>query len=221
MPSRLGHRLLALSAAALLLGAAVAGCSDDKDDSAGRTTTTAASGTTASGDSGDATTTSAANPDPSVPAVGAAERPYVEALVATYRESDAEIYSKKQIECLAARWVPIIGVDRFEERGITPKDLQDNSGDMSDLAIDESTARKMVDAMGACGIDLVGTVITGVMGMATPEQKECVRKAIDPDAVKEALVASLQGKQGDPNAAMGDAEKCFPAADASSSSTTP
>jgi hypothetical protein len=213
-------------ALALLFGAATTACGSDGGDDAKDTTTTTTAGDKGSGTTGTtkgdggSTSTPATDPEPDVPKVSGAEQAYVDALVATYDAEEDQPYSKTQVSCLAARWVPIIGVGTFQDKGITPEDLADSSSNVDDLKLPEDKARKMVKAMETCGVNLVETMLTGMTEGATPEQKACITDAIDAKDIEEFMVKSFMGDEdanSDPFEAVG---KCFnPGLDESSSST--
>lgn len=226
MSSPFRARTAALIATVLLLGVAATACgSDSKDDAKGTTTNSAApatgDGTTSTGGKATTTTTvKTGNQNPDVPKVSAAEQPFVDALASTYDAETDDTFSKQQVQCLAATWVPIIGVDRLNAQGITPEKLAKSDSDITDLNLDEPTARKMVESMPSCGIDLAETLLAGMMSSTTPEQAACIKDAIDPKAIEDAMVASFQGNDGDMETAFAGAEKCLTPTGAASSSTT-
>lgn len=225
MSSPFRARTAALIATVLLLGVAATACgSDSKDDAKGTTTTSAApssgDGTTTTGGKATTTTGPVGNQNPDVPKVSGAEQPFVDALASTYDAETDDTFSKQQVQCLAATWVPIIGVDTLNAQGITPEKLAKSDSDITDLNLDEPTARKMVESMPSCGIDLAETLLAGMLSSTTPEQAACIKDAIDPKAIEDAMVASFQGNDSDMETAFAGAEKCLTPTGADSSSTT-
>lgn len=214
-------------ALALLLGAATTACgSDGGDDAKDAKTTTTADGkgsdetTTTAGGKGGSTTAPGTDPEPDVPSVSGAEQAYVDALVATYDAEEDQTYSKTQVTCLAARWVPIIGVDTFKAKGITPEKLADSSSNVDDLKLPEAKARKMVKAMESCGVNLVETMLTGMTEGATAEQKACIEDAIDAKDIEEFMVKSFMGDESANTDPFDSVSKCFLPAGSDQPSTT-
>ena len=226
MSSPFRARAVALVATVLLLGVAATACgSDSKDDAKGTTTTTRAPAggdgtTTTGGKDTTRTTVKTGNQNPDVPKVSGAEQPFVDALASTYDAETDDTFSKQQVQCLAATWVPIIGVDTLKAQGITPEKLAQADSDITDLNLDEPTARKMVESMPTCGIDLAETLLAGMQSSTTPEQAACIKDAIDPKAIEDAMIASFQGDDGDMESAFAGAEKCLTPTGMDPTSTT-
>lgn len=201
----------------LSLGLGACGSNDSKDADKGTTTTARgdAPGTTANG----ATTIADAPTD--VPTLSGKEKEYADALISTYDAKNDAPFTKAHIDCLAKRWVPIIGVERFQAKGIEPADLAKTGSDMSDLKLDTPTATKMVDAMSRCNVDLKNLILAALTTTATAKQKACIDAAISTEDLKAFMVASFQGKSDTlGNGPFAAAEKCLMPA-GTTSTTTP
>ncbi|MEO6628039.1 MAG: hypothetical protein ABIP03_05660 [Aquihabitans sp.] len=226
-PSRAWRAGLAAVAIGLILGVSACSSNDSNDAKKATTTTTATAGpdagTTpssgpAKGSATDATTT-AAPPTPA-PDLSGREKEYADALIATYDAAN-DMFTKPQVVCMAKRWVPIIGVDTFEAKGVQPSDLADASSDMSSLKLDEPTAMALVKVLPKCNIDLRSMFIDPMTASATPSQKACINKAITTEAIEQILAASFQGKpENSPNPTDLAAKCLTPKASSSPTSTS-
>ena len=221
-PSRAWRAGLAAVAISLTLG--VSACSsNDSNDAKKATTTTAGPDAGTKPSSGPAkgsiTTTTAAPPTPA-PDLSGREKEYADALIATYDAAN-DMFTKPQVVCMAKRWVPIIGVDTFEAKGVQPSDLADASSDMSSLKLDEPTAVALVKVLPKCNIDLRAMFIDPMTASATPSQKACINKAITTEAIEQILAASFQGKpENSPNPTDLAAPCLTPKASSSPTSTS-
>ena len=170
---------LAAAALALLLVSGIAACGASGGDDAGsddKATTTVASGggtTTADDDESDddVTTTEADDDDDGGDDDGSAsgsEQDYVDALVSTFdEEEEGEVFSQDQVQCLAERWVGEIGVDRFQDAGISPADIADDDSVLDSMNLDEATARTQLRIRE----DLVGSDDGHAIGEEVLEQE--------------------------------------------------
>jgi len=163
--------------------------------------TLAACGGSDDDSSSDSTATSAAAPRPTaaapdhIPTVSGREKEYADALVSTFDENaENQIFTKANIRCLANSWIPIIGVDRLEEKGISPQDLASDEGDMTKLGLDETDATAMVAALGDCNINMRELIMSSIAPGATAEQRSCLDKALTTEDLTQAMVASYMGK---------------------------
>jgi hypothetical protein len=112
-------------------------------------------------------------------------------------DQGALVLDEAQATCVAEGWVGIIGVDELEASDFTVEEAADPYGDIEGLAVDEETARSMVDVFGDCGVDLVAEVAASLTAGGTDEQRACAEENIELEAVEELLVVTFQGGGGD------------------------
>ena len=198
--------LLALASVAVAC-VLVAGCSSESDGGASKDTTKKTTTTTTAGI--DTSTTRAAI-DPGE--IEGGEQAYVDAMILMIRGSaglsDAD--AESAAECLAPRWVKIIGVDGFAKAGLTPDDFQELGGGLETLGLDRDQATAMAAGFKACDIDLRGYSIEQIAAdpAVTPEMKACLEDAITEEAVEESLIANLIGEEGETDTSAA-AQACF------------
>lgn len=182
-PSRL-PRLVAPIALVLLALVGTA-CSDD----------TAAPATTTS------TTTEVPAPSTTAPPpdLGTDAEPYVETLADALASgaSGGLPVDPEAARCLAPRWVDVLGEDRLVAAGVTPEQLAsgygaDTSAALGEL-IDDGTATAMVDAFGACAVDVEQVFVEAISaGRDLPaEQQDCLKGAFPDGFVERALILGL------------------------------
>ncbi|MFN8019699.1 MAG: hypothetical protein U0P45_16485 [Acidimicrobiales bacterium] len=186
-------RRRALGAAVLVATAVlVAGCSSSSSEGSSkgkgdRTTTTSASGQP---------TTTAKPIDPET--IEGGKQAYVDAMTPMIKASSglAESDAKKAADCLAPRWVDIIGVEAFAKKGIRPEDVPKMQGGLEQLDITTKQAEAMAKAFGTCGIDVrTAAVAQYTSDPSMPQSvKDCIDGAVTTDMVLTGLVASLSGK---------------------------
>lgn len=172
---------------ALLLALVGSACSGDSDADAAReerTTTTALTSPT--------TTAPAPDLDPDA-------EPYVDTLADALASgaSGGLPVEPEAARCLAPRWVDVLGEERLVEAGITPEQLASGYGADTSVAlgelIDDQTATVMVDAFGACQVDVEQVFVDALAaGREFPaEQQACLRGAFPDGFVERALVLGL------------------------------
>lgn len=182
-PSRL-PRLVAPIALVLLALVGTA-CSDD----------TAAPATTTS------TTTEVPAPSTTAPPpdLGTDAEPYVETLADALASgaSGGLPVDPEAARCLAPRWVDVLGEDRLVAAGVTPEQLAsgygaDTSAALGEL-IDDGTATAMVDAFGACAVDVEQVFVEAISaGRDLPaEQQDCLKGAFPDGFGERALILGL------------------------------
>lgn len=197
----------ALVALALLGGAAA--CSSGGDDDEADTTTTTEAGEP-SGDDGDTTTTTAqrttdpgddgtttTEADDDDGPVDADADAYVEAMMADFEEDD-ELFTTESAQCLAEKWVDMIGADTLNEAGVSPEDFAENGTEdyAEELGIDEDMANAMYDEFQGCGLDMEGLLRDQFASEElTPEQEACVDENLNEDTLRESFVADLMGEE--------------------------
>lgn len=211
-PGRRGRRL-GVTAASLVLAATLvaAGCADDDGDEPSTTppTTTVAGATTAPGDQPGApptvtTTTVAPVVTVAEEALTPDEQPYVTAI--------AEVAGEGVDRCSIVQFVDLVGADRLRGAGLDPAAPPEAGLDAVfaslDLAPDEAAG--FHDLMVACGHDFVGEMVDDLVAGRTddPAVIACLQERIDPSAVRDAFIDSLQGLEMDERSFEGLAA-CF------------
>ena len=211
---------LAAAALALLLVSGIAACGASGGDDAGsddKATTTVASGggtTTADDDESDddVTTTEADDNDDGDDdgSASGSEQDYVDALVSTFdEEEEGEVFSQDQVQCPAERWVGEIGVDRFQDAGISPADIADDDSVLDSMNLDEATARKMVAGFEDCDINLRDLMLDQVASQGIDDdQRQCLESVFTEDAIAESFVQDIIGND-DAEDPLDAASDCF------------
>ena len=196
-------RVLAVSLAAALTLVTV-GCGteggDDAVDTKGKTTTTVAGKTTktAVDDEPVDTTLPDEGTDPFTPSDGGAAGPYVEAMKRSMQASNEEdgdfVLTDGQIDCMAPRFIGIIGVDRLKENGVTPADIEnDKAMDFSDFGMTEKDGNDLYDSFGACDINLREMMLTSMAADEdmTPEMQKCMEDVFTDENLRRFMVSSM------------------------------
>ena len=178
----------------------VAGCASDPKDA---------------GKKKASTTTSTPYVDPNVtttrPAIDPADivggKPaYVKAMVAMISQSTGleGDDATKASECLAPKWVDIIGVAGFAKAGVRPEDFATMGGGLEQLGLTRTQAEKMVAGFDQCKIDLRAATLGQMSSQSgmSDEIAACLDKAITKELVEQGLVASLIGEENDASAAL-------------------
>jgi hypothetical protein len=124
------------------------------------------------------------------------EQDYIDAMIESFDSEDPSelAFDREQAECIAPKWLDVIGVDRLKEEGISPDDLNaENDMELSELNVSEDDANSMYDAFGDCDVDVRGLFLEQITadGDLTSEQKECLSDAFDDDLVRRIMVISL------------------------------
>ena len=119
-----------------------------------------------------------------------------EAISASMMESADDTFTvdQKQADCVGKGLVDKVGVDQLKEYGLLNDDLTMNES-VSDVTMSEGDADKSAEVIVGC-VDTV-QMMTDQMGAddsLTAEQKECVGKALDEDAMKTLFSKMFQGK---------------------------
>lgn len=176
-----------MAALAILVAA---GCSaDGSDEKAGvGSSTSAVSSTT--------TVTSSTTADAGSTA---SRQEYVEAVAEAMRSVEDTNFpiDDEQAGCLAPKWVDAIGYETLVDAGVTPEVLGggedgDTTAEFQDV-VDRARAEKLVDAFGACGIDLEDFFYESLAsdGTATPEQIRCLQDRLPSGFVRDMMVTSM------------------------------
>lgn len=215
-PIRFGRP--ALIAGVLALTVLAASCSGSSDAGSTTTTTksTGATSTTTAAEGEPATSTTAAQPKGTTttlePRGPEDEADYVKGLAAMINDStplDAAGQSRVE-DCLAPKWVTIIGVDGFAKAGIAPDGFADMSSGLESLGVDATQAQQMVAVFDTCQIDVRGTLVQQLTTTFKADEKTaaCIDKAVTADGVKQTFIANLTGQQIE-GGIYADAQACL------------
>lgn len=125
-------------------------------------------------------------------------RPYVEAMSTSMKDSredeeDMQL-TDAQIDCIAPRFVNIIGVDRMKENGVTPEDLaSDDPLDFSTLKMDEKEGNTLYDTFGQCDVNLREVMMTSFAqdDDMSPEMRKCMEDVFTDDNLRTLMVSSM------------------------------
>ena len=127
---------------------------------------------------------------------------YVDALVSSFSPEGQEPFTQESVACLAPRWVEAIGVQTFEDAGVTPEGLGDDGGVLSSLPITEPVAQQMVGAIVDCGVPLVSFAIEALPSSLRddPDAVACVEDTVAEAEVRSKLVEAMSsdGPDGSP-----------------------
>jgi hypothetical protein len=179
---------MARTLALLIAGAAVvfaAGCGDDDDDDGAGTT---------SGESEVASTTTGSTS--SGTAASADAQAYVDAMIESFDNADPDELQidREQAQCLAPRWVEVMGPDRLAEAGIQPEDFAaEGDVDLSAVGLTEDDGNELYDAFAACDIDVKTLFVDGFTSGRgiSAEDRECFADALDDDLLRRIMVTTL------------------------------
>src|SRR5664279_2196701 len=135
-------------------------------------------------------------------AVSDESRPYVDALKQSMKDSNGEDddiqFNDDQMDCIAPRFVNIIGVERLDENGVTPADLaSDDSMDFSDLTLGEKEGNALYDTLGDCDVNLKEIMVASFAedDEVTPAMAKCMEGVFTDDNLRLLMVSTLV--QGD------------------------
>lgn len=228
------RRFLTGVALALLLtaGAAACGASGDSEGGTDTTTTTRAdrTTTTASTTTTEEETTTTEDESTTTPSEGTPPtedgttttttdgepssdpQDYVDALVAEFEEDGGDqIFESGQVECLAERFVDVVGIDELQAAGVSPDEFAEGDGSEfpAELGVDEDKANELYDQFAACEIDLrelLTKVFTSEGNEITAEQQACLDKVFTDENLRATVVADFLGDEleNDPLDAAGE-----------------
>ena len=159
------------------------------DDEEGTTSTTS--------DDPPRTGTSVIEDDEDPPTGDETEQDYIDALVATFEAEEDQLFTEADAQCLAEAWVPAIGVEAFQEAGITPADLESGDAGIDDVVLDRSTAEDIVDGLPACGIELIDIFVDtlGPDVKDDPTKVACVEGAVTEEQIRTYLIDDILGTE--------------------------
>ena len=197
---RVSHSLSVLAVAAVVLAAPACSSDDDKDASPSTTEAGEASSTTEAGSGGSTTAAGGGEGADDLPELTEVEQAFADAIVESFGEG-SELFSGADNECLATRWVHVIGEERITEAGITADEFaQDGPGA---LELDEATGEQMVDAMEQCGTSIDAIYESFAIDPDTSEVDPDVLACMEETApVAEYRAAMAMSFTGDGDAAL-------------------
>jgi len=154
--------------------------------------------------------------------VSAAEKPYVDAMVASLKADPSAPFTAAQGQCLSESMVKIVTVPGFEKLGIKPSDLgKNNSVDLT--GVDAATAAKISSLVldGKCFSfgDMIAKEMTSDTSVSLKaEQAKCLGNAMaKDDSFRKSFVKTILGDtKADPTGGL-DMVKLFAACNISSS----
>jgi len=209
------RRFLTGAALALLFtaGAAACGASDGSEGATDTTTTTRDDKTTTTEE--DTTTTeeestSTTEDETTTTEDGATTttdgepssdpQDYVDALVANFEgEAGEQVFEPGQVECLAERFVDVVGIDELQAAGVSPDEFAEGDGSEfpPELGVDEDKANELYDQFAACEMDL-GEVFTKIFASEgedlTAKQQACLDEVFTDENLRASFVADFLGE---------------------------
>jgi hypothetical protein len=177
---------------ALALVLPVAACSSDSEGSS--TTTRPASSTSTTDAGGGGSTSSTSTTGGSGEPSGDADA-YAASLakgLTQVESSGAELrVSAEEADCVAPRWIEVIGLDRLGDRGVAPADLEDPDFDFPGLGLSDDDGLGMVDAFTDCGVDLYQQFTDVLAEGLDATQKACLERELTDDLARTFLSQTL------------------------------
>jgi hypothetical protein len=150
-----------------------------------------------------------------MPELSDVEQTYADAVVDSFEAEDGDhgaFFPDADVECMAVRWVALIGEDALVAGGMSPEGFG-NDGP-AEMGIDRATAEEMVRILEGCGGDLevfyeaFAAGYTGSddedPGDAAAELLECMREAVPVADLREAMITSFMGDDDAGMDAIGD-----------------
>lgn len=120
---------------------------------------------------------------------------YVDAMTESMIADEDFPATRKDAECLATKFVDIIGGDRLRAAGVTPEEFADDTMDFSDVGITESQANKMYDAFDACNFDLRELMMSEMAedDDLTPAATACMDQVLTEENLRKLMVRTMVG----------------------------
>ncbi len=136
---------------------------------------------------------------------GGQERAYADAIAASAQQGDTPFSpTADEAQCIGDAYVEVLGVARFEEAGVTPEDIRNETDPVQnprELGIGEAEAGELFDQVNEC-TDVRELVLQGLSrdSQLSPEARTCLSDAIDDDLLRRLFVARVtrggEGLQG-------------------------
>ena len=178
----------------LMLAVAAAGCSGSSDSgsSSGATTSTTASSKTSTTKAGGSSGSKTSD-------ISKAEA--TDAFVSNLSEGSEDagqlVIPKDADTGVAPKFVKTITVATIRENGVTAADIAKPGFDGAELGLTEDQGQELVDAFGACDVDIYQLFIEALTAGLTAEQQSCSRENLDKDLANALLVKTFSTGQSD------------------------
>lgn len=187
------------------------------DDAASSTTTDGGDATTTTGGDDDPTPTPTTEDTPDTTEGGGEpgdRQAYLDAFVMDFDDEDEPIFEQGQVDCLAEKYLDVIGLDNLVEAGVTPEEYGEGDDFPEELGLDEDTANELYDQFGECDIDIKEIFVDLFSGFSpeplTDEQKACIDDTLTEDRLRESFVADLLDLEDDGSDPFDELEACVP-----------
>lgn len=191
------RKLSTLFVVALLVTGAACGASGGSDTKPADKTTITAKGDSTTTSSGGGTTGGGGS-------ASGTESDYTKALTKEFKSGNEAggdlVFSQKQSECIAPKWVKIIGVDTFKAKDVAPMDLEDTSFNFTKLGLSKAQATDMIDGIADCKVDLYEKLLRVLTNNLNGRQKKCVEATLDRATAKRVLIEAL--RRDDPSSGL-------------------
>lgn len=126
------------------------------------------------------------------------EQPYVDAAAASLAADEEMPLDEGETECVATLMVTTVGVDRFEEAGVEPADLEDPEFDISDAGVEltEEDADAIASGLGDC-VDITELFAQSMAAdeELSDEDADCLRENLDEEQLTALLASELAGEE--------------------------
>lgn len=123
--------------------------------------------------------------------LSAEEQEYSDAIVESFQTDDPNeiTLTEEQAECVAPKWIKVIGVERLESAGLEPADLSaDGSADVDKFGLDMDEAKTLFNSFGECKVDLQEKFIEA---LGEGDEVECFKDEIDDDLFERLMIAGF------------------------------
>ncbi|MET0326968.1 MAG: hypothetical protein ABW219_17265 [Ilumatobacteraceae bacterium] len=126
----------------------------------------------------------------------AAAQRYVDSLIAgfTAGEDEAPQLTPAQAECVAPRWIDVVGTTRLTDAGVAPEDLGvGGNGELAELGLSGDEGNELYDAFADCGVDLEQAFIEGIaMSGGLPDDVvDCLDEQFGDDTLRRIMVTTI------------------------------
>jgi len=183
-------RKLLVIVSVLTLAVVGAGCgSSGGSDSAGDDATTTTGAKT--------TTTEGTTEDPGDVTADGYTSAFIINLSGGSKEDGNLVISEEEATCVAPRFVDAITVKTLQDNDVTTADIEDPGFDGSALGLSEEQGEQLVDAFGACDVDITALFAESFTAGMTAEQQSCVAENVDADLTKALLVKTFSTGESD------------------------
>ena len=106
------------------------------------------------------------------------------------------VLGKDAAACVAARWIPVLGVDHLKAKQVTPDSLADPKFDYPAFGVTAAQAEKMVGAFSPCKVDTRLLLAESLVGDDPDQAKvRCLTGKVGDDLLDRVLVSALSEAQ--------------------------